>query len=253
MREPNKGYPWGVEERPQHEVHISKGYYMGVYEVTQGEYTRIMGSNPSWFAARGKGRDQVKGMDTRRSPVESVHWHDAALFCKKLSERPEEKKAGRVYRLPTDAEWEYACRAGTTTLFHYGNTLSYREANFEGMSPFGNVEKRPGIKRPKPVGSYKPNAWGLYDMHGNVWEWCLDGPRFYTFDPVRDPRGPAPMFHPFRICEGAIGAQIEITRIWLSPVMRGGSWREGAVRSAFRKARDYAMPINGFRVLCEQK
>ena len=105
-----------------------------------------MGNNPSWFSATGGGKDKVAGMDTSRFPVEHVSWEEAVDFCRKLSELPEEKAAGRVYRLPTEAEWEYACRAGTTTAFHYGNSLSADQANFNGDYPYGGAPrgKEPG-------------------------------------------------------------------------------------------------------------
>jgi formylglycine-generating enzyme required for sulfatase activity len=115
----------------------------------------------------------VKDLNTDRFPVESVSWHDAVAFCDKLSAQPEEKAAGRVYRLPTEAEWEYACRAGTDTPFSWGKSASSRDANFDGNYPYGGAEG-PYLKRPCPVGSYKPNPWGLYDMGGNVWQWCHD-------------------------------------------------------------------------------
>ena len=98
--------------------------------------------------------------------MEHVSWDDAVAFCRKLSELPEEKKAGRVYRLPTEAEWEYACRAGTKTPFHYGNSLSSKQANFNGNFPYGGADKGPYLKRTAKVGSYAANAFGLYDMHG---------------------------------------------------------------------------------------
>ena len=102
-------------EGPQHVVQISRPFWMGVYDVTQEEYQKVMGSNPSTF-------NSVAGQETRRFPVETVSWEEALEFCRKLSETPEEKNAGRVYRLPTEAEWEYACRAGTTSVFHLGVT-----------------------------------------------------------------------------------------------------------------------------------
>jgi formylglycine-generating enzyme required for sulfatase activity len=225
---PNRGYDLGdswKEEVPQHEVRLTNGFYLGVFEVTQGEYEKVMGANPSAFK------------ESKDHPVDTVTWQDGMMFCRKLSELPEEKKAGRSYRLPTEAEWEYACRAGTTTAFHYGDSLSSKEANCNGMAPFGNaaVAKAPSLRKTVKVGSYKPNAWGLYDMHGNVWEWCLDGPRKYTPEAVDDPHGP----------------QGDANR-----PLRGGSWRDGAARSAYRKARDgskYRLNICGLRVLCEQK
>lgn len=168
-------------EGPQHPVEITKDFYMGIYPVTQSEYEAVMGRNPSYFSAAGQGKERVAGMDTRGFPVEYVSWHDASEFCKKLTEMDESLPEGWEYRLPTEAEWEYACRAGTTTPFHFGSTLSSYQANFNGDHPYGDAPKGPYLKRTCEVGSYKCNGWGLYDMHGNVWEWCLDwyDPNFY--------------------------------------------------------------------------
>jgi formylglycine-generating enzyme required for sulfatase activity len=221
-----------AEERP-HRVRITLPFYLGAHEVTQEEYRRVTGGNPSWFAATGGGRAKVAGLDTSRLPVDSVTWDEAVAFCQALSELPEEKKAGRVYRLPTEAEWEYACRAGTQTAFQSGNTLSSAQANFDGRAARG-----PYLQRTAAVGSYKPNAWGLYDMHGNVWEWCLDGyaADAYPEGPVEDPPPHAP------------------TDL---RVLRGGSWYStgAACRAAFRyklapDARSYYV---GFRVVCHDR
>jgi formylglycine-generating enzyme required for sulfatase activity len=182
-------------EGPQHEVEISKEFYLGIYEVTQKQYQAVMGSNPSYFCSTGDGKDKVKGLNTDNFPVESVSWQQAAQFCKKLSARPAEQKAGRAYRLPSEAEWEYACRGGaaSSTAFHYGKSISSTLANFSGMYPFGGGAKGPDLDRTCRVGSYKANGFGLYDMHGNVEEWCSD---WYDYDsyaksPRRDPPGPA--------------------------------------------------------------
>ena len=182
---------WPDEE--QHEVSITKPFYLGVCVVTQAEYEKVMGNNPSWFSANGDGKDKVQDMDTSRFPVEMVSCDDAVAFCKKLSELPEEKKAGRVYRLPTEAEWEYACRAGTKMVFHYGDSLSSRQANFDGNHPYGGADKGPDLDRTAKVGSYAANAFVLYDMHGNVWEWCQDwyDLNYYKTSPREDPPGPA--------------------------------------------------------------
>jgi len=179
-------------ECPPHRVRITKPFYLGVYEVAQAEYERVMGKNPSYFSATGDGKDEVSGMDASRFPVERVSWDDAVEFCRKLSELPEEKTAGHVYRLPTEAEWEYACRAGTTTLFHFGSKLNGEEANCDGSLPLGTTIKGPALDRPTTVGSYQPNAFGLYDMHGNVWEWCQDwyDEEYYKESPPNDPQGP---------------------------------------------------------------
>jgi formylglycine-generating enzyme required for sulfatase activity len=208
--------------RPQHKVKITKPFYLGVYEVKQSEYEKVMAKNPSSFK------------DSPDQPVDSVTWEEATEFCKKLSELPEEKQAGRTYRLPTEAEWEYACRAGTQTVFHYGNSLSSSQANFIGHDPWGGAPHGPHLGKTVKVGSYLPNAWGLYDMHGNVWEWCLDGPRLYTMDAQADPRGPD---------KGD------------KRVVRGGSWNTGGwtCRAAQRiaVAPSYRLNTIGFRVVCE--
>src|SRR5262249_13994061 len=155
-------------------------------------YREVMGSNPSWFSAGGGGRKAVEGMETADFPVENVTWKEAVAFCTKLSARAEERKAGRVYRLPTEAEWEYACRAGTKTPFSFGRSLSSRQANFDGTKPYGAARGK-SLGRPAPVGSYRPNAWGLFDMHGNVFQWCADwyAKDYYENSPRRDPKGPA--------------------------------------------------------------
>ena len=152
-------------EEPQHEVTISKPFYMGVTEVTQAQYEAVMGTNPSNF----------KGAT---NPVETVSWNDAAEFCKKLSE-----KTGKTLRLPTEAEWEYACRAGTKTAFSFGDADT-------GLGDYAWFNGNNG-NTPRPVGQKKPNPWGLYDMHGNVWEWCADWYGDYPKGAATDPQGPA--------------------------------------------------------------
>lgn len=181
------------EEELQHRVRISKPFHMGVYEVTQEQYERVMGKNPSAHSATGSQKDRVEGLDTRRFPVDLVSWNDAVEFCRRLSELPEEKAAGRKYRLPTEAEWEYACRAGTQTPFHFGNSMTGNDANCDGTYPYGAAgEKSPFLGRTTTVGSYKPNTFGLYDMHGNVWELCADwhAGDYFAHSPEVDPAGP---------------------------------------------------------------
>ncbi len=204
------------DEGPQHEVEISQPFYLGIYEVTQAEYQKVMGNNPSHFCATGAGKDKVKGMDTSGFPVENVSFDEAKQFCDKLSSLPAEKEAGRVYRLPTEAEWEYACRAGTTTPFHFGDSFSSTQANYEG-TPYGKALRGPNLQRTCKVGSYTPNAFGLYDMHGNVAEWVLDvyDKAYYANSPRVDPMGPA---------------------TGTSRLTRGGSWAHGPriCRAAYR-------------------
>ena len=165
------------QDETQHEVTLTQGFRMGVHEVTQAQYGQVMGKNPSYF----------KGATL---PVETVSYDEALAFCKKLSDLPAEKAAGRKYRLPTEAEWEYCCRAGTSTPFHFGNELNGTQANCDGNNPYGTTKKGPYLEKTSPVGSYPANAWGLYDMHGNVWEWCQDWYGDYPKQSVTDPRGP---------------------------------------------------------------
>ena len=170
-----------ADERPRHWVTITRPFYMGACEVTQGQYKEVMGVNPSWFSAAGDGKDMVQGLETDRFPVEQVSWLDAVKYCNALSKKESLKPFyqidgdrvtvpdwnGEGYRLPTEAEWEYACRAGTKTKYWFGdddNELG-RHAWFDGNSQ----------RRTHPVGgSSTENPFGLYDMHGNVWEWCWD-------------------------------------------------------------------------------
>jgi len=171
-----------TNEGPQMLVTISRGFWMSKYETTQAEYLAVTGANPSLF----KGEAQ--------RPVEQVAWSDATNYCAKLTVR--ERAAGRLpagyaYRLPTEAEWEYCCRAGTTTATAFGNSLSSTQANFDGNFPYGGAAQGPNLKTTTLVGSYAPNAWGLYDMHGNVYEWCLDWDDSYPGGSVSDPQGPA--------------------------------------------------------------
>jgi formylglycine-generating enzyme required for sulfatase activity len=147
----------------QHEVTLTKPFYMGKYEVTQEQWEAVMGNNPS----------KEKG---KKLPVTNVSWEDCQEFIKKLN-----KKTDGGYRLPTEAEWEYACRAGTTTAYSFGDEMTPKEANYSDSN----------IGKPVAVGSYKPNAFGLYDMHGNVREWCEDWHGAYPDGAVMDPQGPA--------------------------------------------------------------
>jgi uncharacterized protein (TIGR02996 family) len=223
------------DEGPQHEVEISRPFYMSIFPVTQAQWQAVMGHNPSFFCATGDGEGEVAGLDTRDFPVEQVSWEDATEFLKKLSALKAEREAGRTYRLPTEAQWEYACRGGvcSSSPFHYGDSLSSRQANFNGDYPYGGADKGPYLERTCKVGSYRPNAFALFDMHGNVWEWCSDWyvQDYYKISPRRDPSGPS---------NGS------------SRVFRGGCWGSNGrfCRAAFRyrDSPSYRDPGLGFRV-----
>jgi len=147
----------------------------------------VMADNPSHFS----GNDH---------PVENVSWEDAMAFCRKLNQMDGKKPQGYLYSLPTEAQWEYACRAGTSSATAFGDSLSSRDANFKRGFSFGSAAKGSYLKRTTTVGSYPPNAWGFYDMHGNVWEWCHDWYEDYPGGSVTDPVGPSSGSN--RVCRG---------------------------------------------------
>jgi eukaryotic-like serine/threonine-protein kinase len=149
------GFDEFANEQPIHSVTVAP-FGLGKYLVTQAQYEAVMWTNPSSF----------KGA---KRPVENVSWRDAVEFCNRLS-----KKAGQCYRLPSEAEWEYACRAGTTTPFYFGATLTTDLANYDGTYTYANEPKGKYRQKTTEVGAFSPNAFGIYDMHGNVWEWCAD-------------------------------------------------------------------------------
>jgi formylglycine-generating enzyme required for sulfatase activity/serine/threonine protein kinase len=213
----------------QHRVRISKPFLISAYEVTQEEYEAVMGSNPSYHSKIGEGRDKLWSKDTKRFPVENISFENAREFCRKLSE-----KEGKTYRLPTEAEWEYACRAGTKTAYHFGETCNGEQANCRGQETVGSSNKGVNLGRTEQVGAYPPNDYGLYDMHGNVWEWCSDwfDENYYNHSPIEDPQGPP---------SGT------------AHVLRGGSWRDDSMflRSAWRDS-DVSSKLTdsiGFRVV----
>ena len=191
----------------QHKVTLTRGFYMGIHLVTQEQWKEVMGNNPSRF----KGEKNL--------PVETVSWDDCQEFIKKLREKDK-----KPYRLPSEAEWEYACRAGTTTPFHFGETISTDQANYLGEAVHGNGKKDVYRGKTTPVGSFPANAWGLFDMHGNIYEWCQDWFRdYYSNTEVVDPQGPVNG-------EGH--------------VVRGGSWISSLLqcRSAHRSFRNVIRP-----------
>jgi formylglycine-generating enzyme required for sulfatase activity len=205
--------------QPAHDVTISYGFWMGQYEVTQDEYVALMGSNPATFSGGNK-------------PVDSVSSHQALSYCAALT--AQQAALGNVppgyqYRLPTEAEWEYACRAGTTTEYSFGSALFCNQAWF-GYS-IHSSSGCGGAQGPAPVGSYAPNAWGLYDMHGNLWEWCLDGYETYAPGAVTDPFVSGGTYR----------------------VFRGGGWSYNSsfCRSAYRSYNvpGFGNPYTGFRVV----
>jgi formylglycine-generating enzyme required for sulfatase activity len=200
-------------ESPVHEVTISRAFWMGVFHVTQAQYEAVMGGNPSCFKNAGS-----------YAPVECVTWNEARAFCQILTGM---EGGGMEYRLPTEAEWEYACRAGTE-----GETYGPLDAIAWHLGNSG--------KTTHPVGQKRPNAFGLYDMLGNVWQWCQDWSAFYSAGPVTDPQGPST----------GSGGGIRI--------MRGGSWARSVVfddrnlcRSAERGGNSQGEGANniGFRVV----
>ena len=163
-----------------HQVTLTKAFYIQKTEVTQGQWRSIMGGNPSFFKECGDD-----------CPVEQVSWNEVQQFIKRLNQREKTTK----YRLPTEAEWEYACRAGTQTPFSFGECLTSQEANYNGQYPFLQCER--GIYRKKPISAkaFPANDWGLIGMHGNVWEWCQDWRGNYLSNEVKNPAGPSEGSH----------------------------------------------------------
>ena len=195
------------EDESERRVRLTKGFWLGKYEVTQGQWEILL---------ERTGGSQRKS--DRWLPVAYVSWHQAMGFCERLTMRERLEKRipeGCTFTLPTEAQWEFACRAVSDTPFAYGRQLSSRKANFDGNFPYGTAPTGRFLGRVAPVGSYPHNPWGFYDMHGNVWEWCYDRYGVYSDGPIDDPAG---------------------SESGPNRVVRGGSWFDNAkyCRSAMR-------------------
>jgi len=203
------------DEGPQHQVNVPS-FFIGKYPLTQAQYQAIMGNNPAHF----KGNNR---------PVECVSWNNAVNFCQKLSQ-----KTGKNYKLPSEAQWEYACRAGTTTPFYFGESITPYLVNYDGRYPYANAPTGQYREQTTDVGTFPPNAFGLYDMHGNVWEWCEDD---WNENYINAP-----------INGSALISQSD------KNTLRGGSWCfdpedcRSACRGSYRLVSDYN--AFGFRVVC---
>ncbi|MEM7011436.1 MAG: formylglycine-generating enzyme family protein [Verrucomicrobiota bacterium] len=210
-----------------HKVIFTDGFWIARTETTQKQWKEAMGSanNPSEWTSNTD------------LPVEKTNWGQAIAFCAQMNRKFEsDLPEGHEFTLPTEAQWEYACRAGTSTPFSFGATLTSRQANFDGTKPYGVEEEGPFLEKTTKAKTFQPNAWGIYDMHGNVAEWCMDGYAAYAAGDATDPLTPAT--GKYRI-------------------LRGGSWRSEAafLRSAFRSqpTPDKELSNIGFRVVISKK
>jgi len=178
--------PERYDEGPQHSVTLTRGFWMLETEVTQAMWKSVMGTSISQQRDKESTFRSLSG-EGSDYPMYFVSWEECRSFCEKLSE-----KLGLTVSLPTEAQWEYACRAGTTSAYSFGSSLNGQEANCNGNYPYGTSTKGPYLEKTVPVKSYAPNAWGLYDMHGNVMEWCQDwyDEDYYAASPTSDPTGP---------------------------------------------------------------
>ena len=202
------------DEGPQHEVTITQGFWLADTACTQALWEAVMGNNPSRFK------------DDPQQPVEKVSWHGVQVFLNRLQERLQSLLPGCQVDLPSEAEWEYACRAGMTTPFSFGSNINPQQVNYDGNRPYRDGEKSEYREKTVPVKSLPANPWGLYEMHGNVWEWCKDGQRTYDEQAQIDPLGP-------------------MTGVNTPRCLRGGSWDIIAWR-ARSAPRDALQPGDAF-------
>ncbi len=200
------------DENP-HPVEITQDFYLQTTEVTQGQWVKLMKGNPSPFRHCGM-----------NCPVDRIDHRWIPYFVDKLNQL----EAGISYRLPTEAEWEYAARAGSTTRYYNGNCITNALANVSGQHHLNDCQTFANSSGPSPVASYPPNAWGLYDMHGNVWELCQDWYAPYSLTPSTDPKGPQEGLH---------------------KVLKGGSWRFPAEFARSSNRFKTIQPIGGFRLV----
>jgi formylglycine-generating enzyme required for sulfatase activity len=221
-------------ERPQHYVEV-KPFYMGKYTITQEQWEKVVYSCPPVARELNPRPAYFQG---DKLPVEQVSWHDAVEFCARLSH-----KTGQEYRLPSEVEWEYACRAGSAKPFAFGDTITTDVVNYNGNYTYGNASKGEYRARTTPVGTFPPNAFGLYDMHGNVWEWCADT-WYDSYDGAPNDGTPRINDNPFRLLHNDNPFRL----------LRGGSWYycPDYCRSAYRSYFYPGYDNNdvGFRVAC---
>jgi formylglycine-generating enzyme required for sulfatase activity len=225
----------------QHVVEITRAFWMGVHHVTVSQFRAFTQASRYRTSAEARG-DQATWhspgiVQEGDHPVVCVSWEDAGVFCNWLTDRDGRQE----YQLTTEAEWEYACRAGTPASwpFHFGTSLSSHQANFHGDAPYGSGRKGPYLGRTSPVGAYRPNGFGLHEMHGNVWQWCEDwySGTYYLESPELDPHGPD---------------EASLSKYASMRAYRGGQWNAGAnvCRAAYRYGLDPAdsNPYLGFRL-----
>ena len=263
---PLSEYKRGDDEDPRGVI-LTKRLFMGTHEVSQREYQTTMSVNPSYYSKEGKGASDVNGLPTDRFPVEQVAWSDAVEFCTRLTALSKEQQAGRIYRLPTESEWEFACRGNSLTAFNVGEIIEGSQANIKSESAYWYSKPFSSLGRTRTIGSYPSNAFGLFDMHGNVAEWCSD---FYDPIHVGESTGARP-----RSLEDVLlwledyGVKVQdglVLKETINPVgprqgtvrvVRGGSFNTdgGQARSAARRQQNpaYKHRTIGFRIVCEQR